>query len=131
MITAIGAAMLCDKFGRRPLFLWCMGGMLTTFMCATVPLASSIAPSVSELTQFHPPFSAWAICGTLYGINPDNGAAGRAILGLIFIYYFARPLRRYCQSRRSLTCFPPTVLQFYNIAYVPTISWPTRPFSLT
>lgn len=63
----MSAGLLCDRFGRRPLFLWCMGGMLVTFI-------------------------AWAICGTLYGINPDNGAAGRAILGLIFIYYFARPL---------------------------------------
>ncbi|KIY62646.1 general substrate transporter [Cylindrobasidium torrendii FP15055 ss-10] len=39
LIWALLAAFTCDKFGRRPLFLWSTGGMLLFFSCETICFA--------------------------------------------------------------------------------------------
>jgi len=36
LIVSISCALLCDRIGRRPLFLAATGGMLICFMCATI-----------------------------------------------------------------------------------------------
>jgi MFS family permease len=61
MVIAVTAAMLCDKIGRRTLFLWSNTGMLISFII-------------------------WTICAAINHQNPENTAAGRAILGIIFLF---------------------------------------------
>jgi len=61
-VIAIGAAMLVDVAGRRPLFMISNAGMLGTFSC-------------------------WTITTALYK-NLGNTTAAKATIPLIFIYYF-------------------------------------------
>lgn len=62
LVVAIIAAMLCERLGRRLLFITSTAGMLVSFV-------------------------AWTICASLIAQNPDNLAAGRAVLALIFFFY--------------------------------------------
>lgn len=97
---AITAAMYCDRFGRRKLFLWSTAGMLASYMCAsaTSPLLLTGCNRTCTFTlnwlylnlrYCIGRFSAWATCGIVYGLNNSNKAAGSTILGLVFCFYGA------------------------------------------
>lgn len=60
LIVSVTFAMLCDKFGRRPLFLAATSGMLLTFTLLT-------------------------ICTSLYQ-NDGNLAAGKAVIAMIWLF---------------------------------------------
>jgi sugar porter (SP) family MFS transporter len=62
MITAVSITFFIDKFGRRPLFLTSVGGMLVTFI-------------------------AWTVCSSQFALHGNNQAA-TAVVAMIFIYYF-------------------------------------------
>lgn len=63
LIVSVTFAMLCDRFGRRPLFITATAGMLTTFTILT-------------------------ICTSLYQ-NNGNLAAGRAVIAMIWLFSVA------------------------------------------
>lgn len=66
LITSVVCAMLCDRVGRRPLFLAATLGMLLCFI-------------------------AWTIC-TAYYQKDNNVGAGKAVIGFIWIFSFSYAL---------------------------------------
>jgi len=60
LIVSVSCAMLCDRVGRRPLFLLATGGMLVDFVL-------------------------WTICSSIFQRTGDK-AAGRAVVALIWIF---------------------------------------------
>jgi len=60
LIVSVSCAMLCDRVGRRPLFLAATAGMLVCFIC-------------------------WTICSAIYQ-NTGDGAAGRAVIAFIWLF---------------------------------------------
>jgi hypothetical protein len=60
LIVSVGCAMLCDRVGRRPLFLSSTLGMLLCFV-------------------------AWTICSANYQ-DTGNVSAGKAVVGFIWIF---------------------------------------------
>lgn len=72
--TAIFGALMCDRIGRRPLFIASCVGMTTFFAlcttCAGVYNTSAVTSVLEDGTQLH-----------------SNLAAGRAFIGMIFLYY--------------------------------------------
>lgn len=79
-LAAASAALLVDWFGRRTLFLWSGVGMLISYVI-------------------------WTACSAVFD-HTKNTAAGRAVVGFIFIFYF-----------------------HYDIAYTPLLlAYPTEIF---
>lgn len=80
LLAAASAALLVDWFGRRTLFLWSGIGMLISYII-------------------------WTACSAVFD-ETRNTAAGRAVVGFIFIFYF-----------------------HYDIAYTPLLlAYPTEIF---
>ncbi|GAM90004.1 hypothetical protein ANO11243_080440 [Dothideomycetidae sp. 11243] len=61
-LSAIGAAFLVDRLGRRPLFLWSGGGMLVAFVALTA-------------------------CAGVFN-ETKSPAAGKGLIALVFVYFF-------------------------------------------
>ena len=61
-IVAVSMCFVVDKVGRRPLFLTSTAGMLGTFI-------------------------VWTICSARY-VETGSKAAAKAVIGMIYIYYF-------------------------------------------
>ncbi|KAH9835009.1 hexose transporter [Rhodofomes roseus] len=61
LVISIGASFLCDRAGRRPLFLWATGGSLVFFILQT-------------------------ICSAQYAVH-EQPAAAHAVIAFIFLYY--------------------------------------------
>ena len=66
LIVSVTCAMLCDKVGRRPLFLAATFGMMICFLC-------------------------WTVCSSVYQRN-QNAAAGKAVVAFIWIFNFSYAL---------------------------------------
>ncbi|OJJ82628.1 uncharacterized protein ASPGLDRAFT_174022 [Aspergillus glaucus CBS 516.65] len=62
-VAAGSAALLVDRIGRRPLFLWSALGMLISFII-------------------------WAACSAIVNGDDGNQAVGRAVIAFVFIFYF-------------------------------------------
>jgi len=60
LIISVSCAMLCDRVGRRPLFLAATSGMLICFI-------------------------SWTICSSVYQ-NDHNASAGKAVIAFIWIF---------------------------------------------
>jgi len=60
LIVSVSCAMLCDRVGRRPLFLSATAGMLVCFIC-------------------------WTICSAVYQ-ETGNANAGRAVIAFIWLF---------------------------------------------
>lgn len=66
LFISVTCALLCDRFGRRPLFLVATSGMLVCFI-------------------------GWTICSAIYQEN-NNKAAGKAVVAFIWIFNSAYAL---------------------------------------
>lgn len=62
-VAAGSAALLVDRIGRRPLFLWSALGMLISFII-------------------------WTACSAIVNGDDGNQAVGRAVIAFVFIFYF-------------------------------------------
>lgn len=63
LLVALTMCFFVDKIGRRPLFLASTAGMLVTFI-------------------------VWTICSARYAMNNNDKGAAKAVIGMIYIYYF-------------------------------------------
>lgn len=62
-VAAGGAALLVDRLGRRPLFLWSALGMLISFII-------------------------WTACSAIVNTSDNSQALGRTVIAFVFIFYF-------------------------------------------
>lgn len=62
-VAAGSAALLVDRIGRRPLFLWSALGMLISFII-------------------------WTACSAIVNGDDGNQAVGRTVIAFVFIFYF-------------------------------------------
>jgi len=62
-VAAGSAALLVDRLGRRPLFLWSALGMLISFII-------------------------WTACSAVVNGDDSNQAVGRTVIAFVFIFYF-------------------------------------------
>lgn len=62
-VAAGSAALLVDRLGRRPLFLWSALGMLVSFII-------------------------WTACSAIVNTSDSNQALGRTVIAFVFIFYF-------------------------------------------
>ncbi|KAJ3507015.1 hypothetical protein NLJ89_g6538 [Agrocybe chaxingu] len=92
-VIALGAAMLVDFAGRRPLFIVSNSGMLATFSC-------------------------WTITTALYK-NLNNAAAARATVPLIFLFYFFYDLA----YTPMLIAYALEILPFRNLTMMATVAF--------
>lgn len=115
VVVIVAAALLVDRFGRRTLFITSNAGM-----CVGETLHNPYIGFLSYY-MFDIAFSMWTLTTALFQ-RQEDGAAGKATMGILFVFYFFYDLAYTPMLIGWFACYetyvPAKILHFGNSIYL-------------